>query len=133
MTGKGAPGVSRRAVLLGFFALPIAAILEPEPALAQFGGLFGAVFGHRRYHHNSYHHQAHHRSATRHKPPVSSRAGACPASAPRARERTLSSWRRVAEVERTGRRQLPLNQVRAGRTRRNLTSSRGKRPWRLQS
>lgn len=47
--GKGAPSVSRRALLLGLLALPIAAILEPEPALAQFGGLVGAFFGGRRY------------------------------------------------------------------------------------
>ena len=58
--GKGAPSVSRRALLLGLFALPIAAILEPEPALAQFGGLVGAFFGGRRYHSGSYHHHAYH-------------------------------------------------------------------------
>ena len=62
------------------------------------------------------------RSSKRHKASVSSpRAGACLASArrtsrrvaSRARGWTTSSWRR-RWVERTGRRQLPLNQVRAG-------------------
>ena len=112
--GKGAPGVSRRAVLLGFFALPIAAILEPEPALAQFGGLFGAVFGHRRYHHNSYHHQAHHGRRRG----ISRRSRHARAHVPHRRRAHGSGhyhhgggvWR----VERTGRRQLPLNQVLAG-------------------
>ena len=43
--GKGAPSVSRRALLLGLFVLPIAAILEPEPALAQFGALLAPFSG----------------------------------------------------------------------------------------
>ena len=81
------------------------------------------------------------RSSKRHKASVSSpRAGACLASArrtsrrvaSRARGWTTSSWRR-RWVERTGRRQLPLKRFWPGRTRANLTSSRGKRPWRLQS
>jgi hypothetical protein len=63
---KSSPGLSRRALLLGLFALPVAAILEPEPALAQFGGLFGAMFGggryrRRSYRRHSYHGHAHYR------------------------------------------------------------------------
>lgn len=67
---KRSPGLSRRALLLGLFALPAAAILDPEPALAQFGGLLGAMLGGHGYRRHSYrgysyHRRSHYRSGGR--------------------------------------------------------------------
>ncbi len=67
---KISSGLSRRGLLLGLFALPVAAILEPEPALAQFGGLLGALVGgggyrRRSYRGYSYHRRSHYRPVGR--------------------------------------------------------------------
>ena len=52
---------SRRALFIALFALPLAAIVEPAPAAAQFGipgAILGGIFGHHHYHggyHGYYH------------------------------------------------------------------------------
>ena len=43
--GGKAPGAFVRALLLGVFALPLAGLVEPDPALAQWDSVAGAVAG----------------------------------------------------------------------------------------
>ncbi len=43
--GENAPGAFLRALLLGVFALPLAGLVQPDPALAQWDSVAGAVAG----------------------------------------------------------------------------------------